>query len=107
MAVEIVGRKLGMTQIFTESGDRVPVTVIQAGPCTVVQKKTGDKEGYSAVQLGFEQREPKRSSKGLLGHFARCGVAPMRHLFEVRLSEEEVGEHEVGQALTAGCTMVL
>ncbi len=103
MGLEIVGRKLGMTQIFTETGDRVPVTVVQAGPCTVVQKKSADKDGYTAVQLGFEDLKEKHSNKAMLGHFKGAGVEAKRVLYEVRLSEAELGELEVGQAI--GCAI--
>ena len=100
MSFEILGRKLGMTQIFREDGDRVPVTVVRAGPCTVVQKKTAESDGYSAVQLGFEDRKEKHTSKPLLGHFAKSGSGPKRFLYEVRLSEEELAELELGQEIT-------
>ncbi len=99
MDLEIVGRKLGMTQIFNEAGDRVPVTVLQAGPCTVVQKKTNEKDGYTAVQLGFEDRKEKHATKALLGHFKGSGVDPKRVLFEVRVNEEQLGEFELGQQI--------
>lgn len=95
--LELLGRKLGMTQYFNDVGDRIPVTVIAADPCVVVQKKTPAKDGYSAVQLGFEERKEKHTSKPLLGHFSGAGVTPRRQLFEVRLSEEEVEGFEVGQ----------
>ncbi len=100
--MEIVGRKLGMTQIFSEDGNRVAVTVVRAGPCTVVQKKSEETDGYSAVQLGFEERKEKHATKALMGHFKRGGVDPKRVLFEVRLSEEELAALEVGQEL--GCS---
>ena len=100
--LELLGRKLGMTQYFNDSGDRVPVTVIAAAPCVVVQKKTQDKDGYSAVQLGFEERKEKHTTKPMVGHFARAGVAPRRELFEVRLSAEDVEGLEVGQELGVG-----
>jgi len=102
MALELVGRKLGMTQIFNEDGDCIPVTVVEAGPCTVMQKKTAESDGYSAAQLGFEDRKPKHSSKARQGHCAKAGQPPKRVLFEVRLSPEELAGLEIGQALTAG-----
>lgn len=102
MSLDFVGRKLGMTQIFNDAGDRIPVTVISAGPCTVVQKKTPEEDGYTAVQLGFEDRKDKHTTKAQAGHFARAGVSPKRVLYEVRLSAEEAAELETGQELAAG-----
>ena len=100
MSLEILGRKLGMTQVFRESGDRVPVTVLRAGPCTVVQKKTAESDGYSAVQLGFEERKEKHTSKPQQGHFSKSGGSPKRFLYEVRLSEQDLAELELGQQIT-------
>lgn len=85
----IIGKKLGMTQIFDENGNVIPVTVIEAGPCTVVQKKTVDHDGYSAVQLGFEDVSEKRLSKPAAGHFKKAGVQTKRHLKEFRLEDAE------------------
>jgi large subunit ribosomal protein L3 len=102
MAMELVGRKLGMTQIFNEEGDRIPVTVVEAGPCTVLQKKTAETDGYSAAQLGFEEVKPKHASKARQGHCSKAGQTPKRVLFEVRLTPEELAGLEVGQAITAG-----
>ena len=96
MALELMGLKLGMTQLFNQDGDRVPVTVISAGPCTVVQKKTADTDGYFAVQLGFGEAKPKGLTRPLHGHFAKTDTSPKRVLFEVRLSEDELGELELG-----------
>ncbi len=100
MSLEILGRKLGMTQVFRDSGDRVPVTVLRAGPCTVVQKKTAEDDGYSAVQLGFEERKEKHTSKPQQGHFSKSGASPKRFLYEVRLSEQDLAEFELGQEIT-------
>jgi large subunit ribosomal protein L3 len=85
MAVHgILGRKVGMTQIFATDGTLVPVTVVEAGPCLVVQKKTSDKDGYDAVQIGLvESRPDRRANRSRKGHFDRAGVAPMRNLAEV------------------------
>jgi large subunit ribosomal protein L3 len=102
MALELVGRKLGMTQIFNEEGDRIPVTVVEAGPCTVLQKKTAESDGYTAAQLGFEDRKPKHATKARQGHCAKAGQSPKRVLFEVRLTAEELAGLEIGQALDAG-----
>ena len=82
----IIGKKLGMTQLFAEDGTVTPVTVIKAGPCIVVQKKTVNTDGYNAVQLGFvEERPPRRVNKPTEGHFKRAGVPPTRVLREVRV----------------------
>ncbi len=101
MSLELLGRKLGTTQIFNEAGDRVAVTVIEAGPCVVVQKKTVEHDGYSAVQLGFEDMKEKHAGKALAGHFRVAGVPLKRVLYEVRLPAEEVEALEVGQAISA------
>ena len=99
----IIGKKLGMTQIFMPDGTLVPVTVIQAGPCTVVQKKTIEKDGYEAVQLGFDERPEKRAEKLLnkpeKGHLAKAGVKPVRVLREFRL--DDTASLEVGQVIKA------
>jgi len=86
MAVHgIIGKKVGMTQIFRADGTVVPVTVVQAGPCLVVQKKTADKEGYDALQIGLVGSRPdRRANSAAKGHFEKAGVAPMRTLMEVR-----------------------
>jgi len=89
MAVHgILGRKVGMTQLFGDDGAVVPVTVVQAGPCLVVQKKTSDRDGYDAVQIGLvESRPDRRANRASKGRFDKAGVAPMRLLAEVRLDE--------------------
>lgn len=91
MGVEgILGIKLGMTQVFAEDGTAVPCTVLQAGPCVVVQRRTKDKDGYDAAQLGLvEFIKPQRVRKPLTGHFKKAGVAPMRHLREVRIEDSK------------------
>lgn len=94
----ILGRKVGMTQIFDEKGEVVPVTVIEAGPCYVTQKKTLEQDGYTAIQVGVEETKSKRLTKGQLGHLEKAGLPPLRHLREVRLSD--VDEYEIGQKLT-------
>ena len=103
MKKAIIGKKLGMTQIFLPDGRLVPVTVIQAGPCTVVQKKTNEKDGYEAVQFGFEEipenRVGKLVNKPENGHFAKAGVKPMRVLREFRLDDSAA--YEVGQTIKA------
>lgn len=85
----IIGKKLGMSQIFTEDGDRVPVTVIEAGPCTIVQVKTVERDGYTALQIGFGDVKEKHVNKPLAGHFKKAGVAPTRHLAEIRCDLDE------------------
>jgi large subunit ribosomal protein L3 len=100
----IVGRKLGMTQVFDEeTGIVTPVTVIQAGPCPVVQVKTVDTDGYEAVQLAFDAVPDRKVTKGQLGHLAKAGVAPHRHLVELRgPSELTVGETVTVEAFDPG-----
>jgi len=100
----IVGRKLGMTQVFDEETGRVtPVTVIQAGPCPVVQVKTTETDGYDAVQLAFEEVPERKLSKGELGHLGKAEVAPHRHLVEFRgPSESVVGETVTVEAFEPG-----
>ncbi|HKV28239.1 MAG TPA: 50S ribosomal protein L3 [Candidatus Acidoferrales bacterium] len=91
MAVNgILGIKLGMTQVFAEDGASIPCTVLQAGPCVVVDRRTKDKHGYNAVQLGLvEFIKPQRVNKAMTGHFKKAGVAPMRFLGEFRLEESK------------------
>ena len=83
----IIGKKIGMTQIFDEKGNVVPVTVVEAGPCVVVQKKTVENDGYAAVQLGFGDLRPAQVNKPMAGHFAKSDVAPKRTLREFRLAD--------------------
>ena len=83
----IIGKKIGMTQIFDEVGNVIPVTVIEAGPCVVAQKKTVEKDGYDAVQLGFMDVKEKHLTKPEKGHFEKAGVAPKKHLKEFRLDD--------------------
>ncbi len=90
----IIGKKVGMTQVFDETGNAVPVTVIQAGPCFVTQIRTGEKDGYTAVQLGFGEGKPQRLTKGELGHLKRNNLPALRHLREFRLKDGEVDVQE-------------
>ena len=99
MKKAILATKVGMTQIFDENGAFVPVTVLQAGPCTVVQKKTVDKEGYDAVQVGFGDIREKLVNKPVKGHFAKAGVANKKYLKEFRF--EDAASYEVGQEIKA------
>lgn len=102
MKKAILGKKLGMTQQFLPDGRLVPVTVVQAGPCTVVQKKTKERDGYEALQLSFDEIPEARAKKLVnrpdAGHFKRAGVAPARHLREFRLAD--ISGYEVGQTLS-------
>ena len=99
MKKAIIGRKVGMTQIFDEAGKVVPVTVIEAGPCVVVQKKTADKEGYDSVQLGYGEVAAKKLTKPEKGHLEKVGVGMMKHLHEFRL--EDCSSLNVGDVLKA------
>lgn len=100
MAVGILGTKLGMTQVFDETGKAIPVTVIQAGPCPITQVKTPETDGYSALQIGFGETKVKALSKPELGHLAKSNSAPLRHLIELRLDKPPT-DYELGQALKA------
>jgi large subunit ribosomal protein L3 len=93
----ILGAKLGMSQVW-DNGRVVPVTVVQAGPCVVTQVRTADRDGYSAVQLGFGAVDPRKVNKPEGGHFAKAGVAPRRHLVELRTTD--ASEYELGQEVT-------
>ncbi len=95
----IIGKKIGMTQIFDENGNVIPVTVIEAGPCVVAQKKTVENDGYSSVQLGFEDIADKKLNKATKGHFAKNGVAAKKHLKEFKL--EDAANMNVGDIITA------
>lgn len=96
----ILGKKIGMTQIFAEDGKVIPVTVIEAGPVTVVQIKTVDTDGYDAVQVGFEDQKPHRVNKPITGHYAKAGVSVKKHLAEFK--PEEGSAYEIGQTITVG-----
>jgi large subunit ribosomal protein L3 len=93
----IIGRKLGMTQVFTEDGRCLPVTVIQAGPCVVVQKRVPETDGYPAIQVGFEPVPEHRVNRPLRGHFARAKAGPFRYLREFRVDNAD--DYQVGQEL--------
>jgi large subunit ribosomal protein L3 len=94
----VLGTKLGMTQVWDEAGKLVPVTVIEAGPCVVTQVRTGEVDGYDAVQLAFGAIDPRKVNQPMTGHFAQAGVTPRRHLVEVRTSN--AGEYSLGQQVT-------
>jgi large subunit ribosomal protein L3 len=99
MTKGILGKKLGMTQIFTPEGLVVPVTVIQAGPCVVLQKKDVENDGYEAIQIGFDDKKERRAIKPELGHAKKAGAAPKRYIKEVR--GVALADYEVGQELKA------
>jgi large subunit ribosomal protein L3 len=95
----VLGTKLGMTQVFADDGRIVPVTVVAAGPCVVTAVRTPDADGYSAVQLGFGEIDPRKVTKPVAGHFAKAGVTPRRYLVEVRT--DDAASYTLGQEVTA------
>ncbi|NES22349.1 MAG: 50S ribosomal protein L3 [Symploca sp. SIO3E6] len=99
MSVGILGTKLGMTQVFDEAGRALPVTVIQAGPCTITQIKTKQTDGYNSVQLGYDEVKPKIINKPELGHLAKSSAPPLRHLREYPL--HDTSQFELGQSIKA------
>ncbi len=108
MKQAILGKKLGMTQVFDEEGRRIPVTVVQAGPCAVLQVKTKKSDGYDAVQLGFDEKKEKRCTKPALGHFRKAEATPRRFVREIRLdatSEFKPGD-EVKAEVMEGVKLV-
>lgn len=99
MKKAILGKKLGMTQLFCDDGKMIPVTVVEAGPCVVVQKKTVETDGYEAVQFGFSDKEERKMNKPLKGHFDKAGVAYKRYLREFRL--DDISSLNVGDEIKA------
>ncbi|NLC07779.1 MAG: 50S ribosomal protein L3 [Syntrophomonadaceae bacterium] len=99
MSKGILGKKLGMTQVFSETGQAIPVTVIEAGPCVVLQKKTPNQDGYSAIQVGFGDIRESLVNKPMKGHFQKAHVKPLRHIRELRT--DEVEGFQVGQEIRA------
>ena len=95
----IMGRKIGMTQIFDENDKAVPVTIVEAGPCTVLQKKNSETDGYSAIQVGFYNLKEKQVNKPARGHFKKANVKPLRYIKEFRVKDIEA--YEIGQELKA------
>ena len=95
----IIGKKIGMTQIFDAKGNAIPVTVIEAGPCAVTQIKTTEKDGYEAVQLGFVTVDEKKATKPQKGHFAKAGTSVMKHLKEFRF--DDISGYNIGDTITA------
>ncbi len=96
----LIGRKIGMTQFFSEEGEAIPVTAIEAGPCWIVQKKTQERDGYTAVQLGFKDKKIKHTTKPLQGHFQKSGIAPKRWLREFRVDTATLDTVQEGQEVT-------
>jgi large subunit ribosomal protein L3 len=95
----LIGKKLGTTQLFSSDGEVTPVTVIQAGPCTITQIKNAESDGYNALQLGFGEKKPQRTTKPMLGHLKKCGKGPFAVLREVRVNDVE--DFELGQEISA------
>ena len=95
----LIGKKLGMSQLFSPDGESTPVTVIQAGPCTITQIKSVENDGYNALQLGFGEKKPQGTTKPLLGHLKKCGKGPFKVIKEVRVSD--VADFELGQEISA------
>ena len=93
----LLGKKIGMTSVFSADGKNVPCTVIEVGPCVVTQIKTADKDGYEAVQLGFVEKKDKHTTAPMAGHFKKAGVAPQRHLAEFKGFD---GEYNLGDTIT-------
>jgi large subunit ribosomal protein L3 len=103
MGLGLLGKKLGMTQVFDEHGNIVPVTVIKAGPNFIIQKKTKTKEGYNSLQVGFDEiKKVTRVNKPLTGHFKKINIAPMRLLKEFRVGDEDVDAHEIASEVSIG-----
>jgi len=101
MGLGLLGKKLGMTQVFDEHGNVVPVTIIQAGPNFIVQKKTKAKEGYNSLQVGFDEiKKATRVNKPLAGHFKKANTVPLRFLKEFRITDEEVNSHDIASEVS-------
>jgi len=94
----LLGKKVGMTQVFADDGRKIPVTVVEAGPCVVIQKKTVQTDGYSAVQIGFEQEDAARAKRAAIGHFKQAGKGILKHLREIRFDDSDT--FKVGDILT-------
>jgi large subunit ribosomal protein L3 len=92
----LLGKKIGMTSVFSADGKNIPCTVIELGPCVVTQIKTVEKDGYAAVQVGFEEAKEKNTTKPMMGHFKKAGTTPKRHLAEFKFDEE----HNLGDVIT-------
>jgi large subunit ribosomal protein L3 len=99
MPLGLLGKKLGVTRVFDKESKTIPVTVIKAGPCAVVQKKIEEVPGYYAIQLGFDDKKEKSTTKPLLGHFKKANVTPKRFIQEIRGSKEQIEKFEVGKEI--------
>ncbi|MEA2020947.1 MAG: 50S ribosomal protein L3 [Candidatus Caldatribacteriota bacterium] len=97
MAEGILGEKVGMTKVFTEKGESVPVTVIIAGPCSVIQKKDTEKDGYNAIQLGFKSIKKNKASKPIIGHYSKSTIEPLRYLREFKINDSK--KYTLGQEI--------
>lgn len=100
MSLMLMGRKLGMTRVFDDAGTSVPVTVVRLGPCVVTQVKTAEKDGYRAVQIGFDDVKPRNSTMQLIGHDGKAGTGPKRFHREFRVDEKDASNYSPGQELT-------
>ena len=96
----LLGKKVGMTQVYDETGKLLPVTVIQAGPCVVMQVKTSETDGYNAIQLGFDDVKPSRRKNPQVGHAKKANTAPKKFVKEMRMPDETEPEYKVGEAIT-------
>lgn len=99
MVTALIGKKLGMSQLFSSDGEVIPVTVVQVGPCTITQIKSAENEGYNALQLGFGEKKPQRTTKPMLGHLNKSGKGPFAFLREVRV--DDAADFELGQEISA------
>ena len=95
----LLGKKLGMSTVFDEEGNAIPVTLLEVGPCVITQVKTMERDGYWAIQLGFDEKKPKRTTKPLLGHFQKAGTTPKRFVKEIRLKEEPSEDIKPGRVI--------
>lgn len=101
MSLMLMGTKLGMTRVYSADGKVIPVTVIQLGPCVVTQLRTAEKDGYTAVQVGYDEMKPRNSTIPMIGHDAKAGAGALRHHREFRCEADELGNFELGQVLKA------
>jgi len=101
MAISLLGKKVGMTRVYTEAGVSVPVSVIELGPCVVTQLRTKEKDGYAAVQIGFGEMKARNSTFPMIAHDFKAGTTPKRHHREFRVDEKDLGSFSVGQELKA------
>lgn len=100
MSLSLLGRKVGMSQVNLEDGKRVAVTLLEVGPCLIMQKKTVEKDGYSALKIAYGAKKEKHTSKAMKGSFDKIKSTPRRHLLEIRMDTEELGKYEEGKEIT-------